>query len=60
MSSLSPDLLVIAERALMEGASQDFQRRVEIVAHALQAERDHCADAVKTLAKAMRRGVTSL
>lgn len=56
MSGFAPDLLVLAERAVAEGASLDFQRRVEVVARALQAERDRCADAIKTLSKAVRRG----
>lgn len=56
MTGMAPDLLVIAERAVTEGAALDFQRRIEVVAHALQAERDRCADAIKTLAKAVRKG----
>jgi hypothetical protein len=56
MTPVSPDLLMIAERALTEGATLDFHRRVEIVAAVLQAERDRCADAIKGLAKTVRRG----
>lgn len=59
MSGPAPDLLVIAERAVTEGASLDFQKRVEIVERVLQAERDRCADAIKALAKAVRRGASA-